>query len=180
MHPIARLILQDAEGTRDEARGLVSKCLLQDVGGGGYRVHDLVLDFVKLKIKADAEMAGKATALQAQHLGRLDVAKSYCDFEVEAGLHHLFILATLWRSVEQLSGDPGLEVAAYRASLRELELCEATEEVADSYLSVGLLFELQVREFVGWVSRCCSVFDAQLKRCGNAVVYSSRVIHLLV
>ncbi|CAN0477263.1 unnamed protein product, partial [Ectocarpus sp. 12 AP-2014] len=41
----------DDTGTREEAEHLVTKCLLQDVGGGGYRVHDLVLDFVKVTIK---------------------------------------------------------------------------------------------------------------------------------
>ena len=47
--------MQDDEGTREEADGLVSKSLLQDVGGGGYRMHDLVLGFMKIKIKADGE-----------------------------------------------------------------------------------------------------------------------------
>ncbi|CAM9386450.1 unnamed protein product [Ectocarpus sp. 12 AP-2014] len=68
---------QDMEGTRDEADGLVSKSLLQGVGGDEYRVHDLVLDFLNIKITADEEIMGNATALQAQYLGRLDVVKSY-------------------------------------------------------------------------------------------------------
>lgn len=156
-YPFAGLNLQDTEGTRDEAGGLVSKCLLQDVGGDWYRVHDLVLDFVKMKIKADAEMVGKATALQAQHLGRLDVARSCSDIENDVGMQDMFMLGTLWRSVEQLSGNLGLEVASYRVSLGRLESCEATEEVADSYWSVGMLFEMQVREvsfFLGGGSRC--------------------------
>ncbi|CAN0202881.1 unnamed protein product, partial [Pylaiella littoralis] len=32
--------LWQTEGARDEAECLVSKCLLQDMGGGGHRVHD--------------------------------------------------------------------------------------------------------------------------------------------
>eukprot|EP00903_Cladosiphon_okamuranus_P006980 g6793.t1 len=68
---------KDMEGTREEAEGLVRKSLLQDMGGGRYRVHDLVLEFVKIKIKADADMVGEATASQAQYLARLDVVESY-------------------------------------------------------------------------------------------------------
>ncbi|CAN0573228.1 unnamed protein product, partial [Ectocarpus sp. 12 AP-2014] len=95
--------IEDTGGTREEAEGLVSKCLLQDVGGGGYRVHDLVLDFVKIKIKADMEMVKKVAALQAQFLGRLNVLKSYKHPEHGAGNQGLFVLDALWRSVEQLS-----------------------------------------------------------------------------
>ena len=136
--------LQDAGGTREEAEGLVSKCLLQDMGRDGYRVHDLILEFVKIKMKADAEMLKKATALQAQYLRRLDVLKSYGDPEHGAGRQGLFFLDALWRSVEKLSGNFGLEVASYRASLGELESYEATAEVASFYALVGILFKLQV------------------------------------
>ncbi|CAM9138218.1 unnamed protein product, partial [Ectocarpus sp. 13 AM-2016] len=135
--------IEDAEGTRDEAEGLVSKCLLHAVGGGGYRVHDLVLEFAKTSIRAEEETVKKATALQAQYLGRLDVLESYRDPEHGAGRQGLFFLDALWRSVEKLSGDPELEVASYRASLGELESCKATEAVARSYSSVGSLFNIQ-------------------------------------
>eukprot|EP00752_Nemacystus_decipiens_P013900 g12339.t1 len=134
---------EDTGGTREEAEGLVSKCLLQDVGGGGYRVHDLVLDFVKVKIKADVEMVKKATTLQAHFLARLDVLQGYENPEHGAGNQGLFMLGTLWRSVEQLCGDPQLEVASYSTSLAALESCEATAEVARSYASVGFLFYMQ-------------------------------------
>lgn len=150
---------QDTGGTQEEAEGLVGKCLLQDVGGGGYRVHDLVLDFVKIKIKADGEMVKKATTLQAHFLGRLDVLKGYNSPEHGAGNQGLFVLDALWRSVEQLSGDPELEVASYSTSLGELESCEATTEVARSYWDVGVLFNIQVRHncFLK-ILRCCSAF----------------------
>lgn len=137
--------LQDKKGAREEADSLTSKSLLQDVGGGGYRVHDLVLDFVKIKIKADVEMVKKVTALQAHFLGRLDVLKSYENPEHGAGNQGLLVLDSLWRSVEKLSQDPGLEVASYRASLGELGSCEATADLANSYSSVGFLFNIQVR-----------------------------------
>lgn len=114
------------------------------MGGGGYRVHDLVLDFVKIKIKADVEMVEKATTLQAHFLGRLDVLKGYENPKHGAGHQGLFVLDALWRSVEQLSGDPELEVASYSTSLGELESCEATAEVASCYSSVSFLFDIQV------------------------------------
>ncbi|CAM9318329.1 unnamed protein product [Ectocarpus sp. 8 AP-2014] len=135
--------IEDAEGTRDEAEGLVNKCLLHAVVGGGYRLHDLVLEFAKTIIRAEEETVEKATALQAQYLGRLDVLESYGDPEHGAGDQGLFFLDALWRSVEKLSGDPELEVASYRASLGELESSEATEAVARSYWSVGFLFDIQ-------------------------------------
>ncbi|CAN0194893.1 unnamed protein product, partial [Ectocarpus fasciculatus] len=135
--------IEDVEGTRDEAEGLVSKSLLQAVGGGGYRVHDLVLEFAKTSIRAEEETVEKATALQAQYLGRLDVLKSYRDPEHGAGDQGLFFLDALWRSVEKLSGDPELEVASYRASLAELGSCEEKEALATSYWSVGDLFHIQ-------------------------------------
>ncbi|CAM9900520.1 unnamed protein product [Ectocarpus sp. 4 AP-2014] len=135
--------IEDPEGTRDAAEGLVRKCLLHAVGGGGYRVHDLVLEFAKTSIRAEEETVEKATALQAQYLGRLDVLESFRDPEHGAGDQGLFFLDALWRSVEKLSRDPGLEVASYRASLGELESCEATEAVARSYWSVGFLFKIQ-------------------------------------
>lgn len=148
MHTVPYLptvFLQDTEGTRETAESLVSKCLLQDVGGGGYRVHDLVLEFLQMKIKADVGLVGDATALQAQFLARLDVVKSYRDPKHGAADQGLFVLGALWRSVEKLSGDLGLEAESYRASLGELESCEATADVARSYSSVGSLFHLQVR-----------------------------------
>ncbi|CAN0249525.1 unnamed protein product, partial [Ectocarpus sp. 13 AM-2016] len=141
--------IEDAEGTRDEAEGLVNKCLLHAVGGGGYRVHDLVLEFAKTGIRAEeVETVEKATALQAQYLGRLDVLESYRDPKHGAGDQGLFFLDALWRSVEKLSGNPELEVASYRASLGELESSEATEAVASSYSAIGWLFNIQVRQMV--------------------------------
>ncbi|CBJ26207.1 NB-ARC and TPR repeat-containing protein [Ectocarpus siliculosus] len=135
--------IEDAEGTHAEAEGLVSKYLLHAVGGGGYRMHDLVLDFAKTSIRAEEETVKRATALQAQYLGRLDVVESYGDPEHGAGDQGIFFLDALWRSVEKLSGDPQLEVASYRASLGALEWGEATEAAARSYFSVGFLFNVQ-------------------------------------
>ncbi|CAM9767482.1 unnamed protein product [Ectocarpus fasciculatus] len=137
--------IEDVKGTQEEAEAFVHKCLLQDTGRGGYRVHDLVLEFVKFKIKADVETVQRATALQARYLGRLDVLESYGDPKHGAGNQGVFYLDALWRSVEKLSGDPELEVASYCASLEELESCEATEDIATSYGWVSFLFNVQGR-----------------------------------
>ena len=132
------------EGTREEAEALSNKCLLQDMGGGRYRVHDLLLEFVKVKIKAEDKLAKRATERQAQHLSRLDVVDGYENAEHGAGDQGLYVLAALWRSVETLSGDLGLEVASYRASLGELESFVANVDAARSLWRIGRLFFLQV------------------------------------
>lgn len=134
------------QGTRENAEGLVSKCLLQDVGGGGYRVHDLLLQFVKLKIKNDNGMAKTAAALQARFLGRLDVLNGFEDPRHGAHDQGLFALDALWRSVEELSSNPGLEVTSYNSSLGELDPLEVTAEVADCFMAVGSFYSLQVRK----------------------------------
>ncbi|CBN74851.1 NB-ARC and TPR repeat-containig protein [Ectocarpus siliculosus] len=135
--------IQDVEGTKEEAEGLVNKCLLQDVDGVGYRVHDLLLKYLRVKIKQDGERVKKATALQAQYLGRLDVVMSYGDQKHGADNQGLFGLGTLWRCLEKLSGDPVLETASYRAILGELDSCEATAEVANCLEWVALLYDIQ-------------------------------------
>lgn len=172
-------------------------CLLQHVGGVGYRVHDLVLEFLRDNIKAD--VANKSTALQAAYLRRLDVLEGYRDPKHGAGNQGLFVLDCFWRAVEKLSGDPGLAVASYRASLGELEpliycdgislssflppflqsflpfspkLQDTAADVAASYISVGQLFRLQVQLVVlVWrfrhVSSVCSF--GSVVWCNDAV-----------
>lgn len=115
------------------------------MGSGRYRVHDLLLEFVTTKLQLEEETAKRATELQAQYLGRLDVVEKYDNPEHGAGVQGFYSLAALWRSVEELSGDLGLEVASYRASLGELEACETNADVACLFSRVGRLFELQVR-----------------------------------
>lgn len=148
------LVSQDVEGTREEADGLVSKCLLQRVGDDGYRVHDLVLEAMKLNVKADTDMVKNATALQAQYLNRLEVVEGYGDPKHGAGKCGLFFLDALWRAVEELSGDHQLEVESYRASLKELESCVETMDVANSYAWIGVLFNAQVQEVLFGVVGC--------------------------
>ncbi|CAB1114663.1 unnamed protein product [Ectocarpus sp. CCAP 1310/34] len=60
-----------------------------------------------------------------------------------AGNQGLLVLDALWRSVEKLCGDLGLQVSSYRASLQELESREPTANTANSYSLVGALFALE-------------------------------------
>lgn len=125
----------------------MSKCLLQDQGGDGYRPHDLVLEYLKIKMKANVDMAKTTAARQARYLRRPDVVKGYSSRKHGAGGEGLLSLAALWRSAEKLSGDPDLEVDSYRTSLQDFESCEANADVARLYSSIGFLFVLQVRQF---------------------------------
>lgn len=136
------------KGAEEGAGVFVSKHLLQNTACG-YRVHDLVLDYMQTKIKTDWDRTKRATELQAEYLGRLDVVNDYVNPKHGAGNRGLFQLDSLWRSVETLSGNSTLEVASYKTSLEKLEPCEATEELARIYSSVGMLFDIQVRH-VRW------------------------------
>eukprot|EP00752_Nemacystus_decipiens_P014888 g13255.t2 len=135
--------IEDVKGTREDAEDLSNRCLLEDIGAGRYRVHDLLLEFLKLKLKAEDELVRRATEQQAEHLRRLDVVDGYDSTDHGAGDQGLFFLAALWRSVEKLSGNLELEVNSYRASLAELESTVANENVARSFLRIGQLFSLQ-------------------------------------
>lgn len=124
----------------------MSKSLLQGVGGGGYRVHDLLLEFVKIGIKSDVDLLEDATERQAQYLRRLDVVKRYESLENGAGSQGFFFLAALWRSVEELSGDRNLEIASYSVSLKELEAFEENAVALRSYSSsIAAFYYFQVR-----------------------------------
>ena len=122
----------------------MSKCLLQDVGGGGYRVHDPLLEFVKINIKAEADILKDATERHAQYLGRLDVVQAYNNPKHGIGDQGFFFLAALWRSVEELSGDRGLQVSSYSASLKELEPCGENADAASIFSSIARLYYRQV------------------------------------
>ena len=132
---------QDLEDARVSANDLVDRSLLQ-MRGDHYLVHDLVLRFVKTNVEGMAREA--AISRQARYLGRLDVLLGYVDRAHIAGNQDLFALDYLWRSLEELSADPQLEIASYTSSLVELENCMANENKANFYSSVGRLYDLQV------------------------------------
>lgn len=122
---------------------------MQPVGIAGYRVHDLVWDFVKDRIKSAP--LEKAASRQAKYLGRLDVVLRHANnrgsdpffFEGDS-LMAYFPLAALWRSVEEVSSNTRLQVDTYGSSLKSLGE-EESEDAADVYWAVGSLLEFQVR-----------------------------------
>lgn len=68
--------------------------------GDAYRVHDLILSFLKPKLKANPR-AHIATSRMATHLGKLKVLHGYSGSGETMG--GVFTLIALWRSVESLS-----------------------------------------------------------------------------
>lgn len=106
-----------------------------------FRLHDLLLDFVRLECRSRQELVEGAIRRQTQYLGRISVARN---FDENRGPDtNLYALIRLWRSLEELSGNTQLEVETYRASLRELDLAESTD-VGDGYVLIGKLLHLQV------------------------------------
>lgn len=83
------------------AAQLVAQSMLQPEDGYAYRVHDVILHFLKPKLKADPRLP-IATLRMVEHLGQLRVLHRYHDAEYPVG--DLLSLSALWRSVETLSG----------------------------------------------------------------------------
>lgn len=113
---------------------LVDHCLLQAVEGG-YRLHDLVLEYLQLIIKMDPPLAKAASSRQAQYLGRLDVLLEYKAGEFSAG--GVYSLVALWNSVKSLDG--GVDVGGYYTR----SLHGATE--VEPWFQAGRLLHLLVR-----------------------------------
>ena len=136
----SHVLPQDFEETRDEARGLVNRSLLQVVAEG-YRLHDLLLDFVRDRIGSKALQ--KATSLQTQFLGRFDVVVA-CMTEGIPSRWSEYSLIALWRAVEQASGDGELCIRTYNQCLLELEERGSWEHVRMYVWSVGNLLRAKV------------------------------------
>lgn len=121
--------------------------------GGGYQVHDLLLDFVKHGINPTPPLAAVASR-QAKYLGGLNVVLSYANSGYDTsiwGRHELVgysPLASLWRPVEELSSNPRLQVETYTSSLGSLG-GEESEYAANAHWAVGSLLELQVSVLAG-------------------------------
>eukprot|EP00903_Cladosiphon_okamuranus_P007060 g6863.t1 len=85
--------------TKKIAAQLVDQSMLQPAGDA-FRVHDLVLRFLKLKLKADPSRS-TATCRIAEYLGQLRVLQGYVGAgETRDGVYSLI---ALWRSVENLA-----------------------------------------------------------------------------
>lgn len=133
--------LQDLADARVSVNDLVTRSMVQ-VRRAEYAVHDLVLDFVKFRIKRENAAKETATGRQAEYLGKLEVLMAHSDNgEVKRGFHSLL---ALWRSLKDLSGDEQLDVSTYRASLSKLEQMGVTSETAHTFGAVARLFDLQV------------------------------------
>ncbi|CAN0558015.1 unnamed protein product, partial [Ectocarpus sp. 12 AP-2014] len=95
------------------AKQLVDQSMLQPAGDA-FRVHDLVLLFLKLKLKADPSRP-VATSRVAEYLGQLKVLRRFVDDgETSNGVYSLM---ALWRSVEDLA-DESHVAAVYTKNLQ--------------------------------------------------------------
>ena len=134
------IFLQDNRGAKRAADLFVSISLLQEVDGS-FRLHDLLLDFVRIKSHGEDALVTEAVERQSVYLGRLDVLRAYHgQGEANEGL---YALIGLWRKLTELSGNQRREVDVYHRSLRELGYDESTD-TAFMYRDVGRLFQLKV------------------------------------
>lgn len=133
--------LQDISDVKAGASALVHRCLLQGMREG-YRLHDLVLEYLQLIIAMDdGRLAKTASSRQARYLARLGVFKQYHDRGTEVSSSGLYTLVALWNSVKRLDGAVNVEVW-YRKSLDGVtEIRIATQ--------VAWLLSLLVRSFFG-------------------------------
>ena len=132
--------MQDNRGAKKEADLFVSSSLLQEVDGS-FRLHDLLLDFVRTRCHGEDVFVEEAVERQSLYLGRLAVLRGYSD--KGESVEGLYSLIGLWRKLTELSGDKGREVDVYNKSLRELGDDESAD-TADTYRAVARLFYLQV------------------------------------
>lgn len=121
----------------------MTRSLLQVRGGDAYVIHDLLLDFIRTRIEDYAETKNTAASRQAEYLGRLDVLQTYsARGEVNGGYYSL---TSLWRSLEEITGDTDLVLTTYKRRLDEIDQDERGSNTAEIYEDVGILFEIQVR-----------------------------------
>ncbi|CAN0342697.1 unnamed protein product, partial [Ectocarpus sp. 12 AP-2014] len=123
------------------AAQLVDESMLQPAGDA-FRLHDLVLRFLKPKLKADPSRP-IATSRVAEYLGQLKVLQRYIDAgETGDGVYSLI---ALWRSVESLAEESHVapvytrnlngvtEDAPWRRAGRILQLMGKYEEAGTMY-----------------------------------------------
>lgn len=108
---------------------LVNRCLLQDMPEG-YRVHDLVLEYLQLIMAMDGgRLAGTASSRQAQYLARLGVFKQYNARGHYVSTGGLYSLIALWNSAKNLDGNVNAGVF-YSKSLEGVDDIEIVRDVA--------------------------------------------------
>ena len=130
---------------------LADRCLLQDIGGG-YRLHDLVLEYLQLTITMyGGDLAEKAASRQARYLGRLGVFNGYAARGQNVITGGLYCLIALWSSVSKLDEkvDAG---ACYAESLKGVTDMKTRRYIAKLLLLlVRLLAPLRI--YIGSVLR---------------------------
>lgn len=137
--PYPHVSEQDLQEARDEAQGLAGRSLLQAVDSGGYRMHDLLLDFARDRIKPGP--LESAVSRQVQYLSMLNVLWRYV-----IGGHNtegLYSLMALWRSVQELCDNPRVQVEAYREKM-QVWADDETTNAALLHGALGELFSSQV------------------------------------
>lgn len=137
------LCWQDTVDARIFAKDLVARSLLNE-RGSEYVLHGLLLSFAKRRISKFEEIKEVATFRQAAYLGDLDTLRGFAD--EEPGSAGFYPLISLWRSLEELSGDKALESKTYSASLANKIKCsgDGDLEIAKDSSAVACLLELQV------------------------------------
>eukprot|EP00752_Nemacystus_decipiens_P017370 g15565.t2 len=136
---LASIWQKDHRGARKEAEFFVGSSLLEEVDGS-FRLHDLLLDFIKMKCRGEDTLVEDAVQRQSRHLGELAVVRGYSDKgELLGGFYSLI---ALWRKLIELSHNEQLEVDAYNASLGELGEDQSGDTAYD-FWAVGKLFDLQ-------------------------------------
>lgn len=143
--------LQDITDVSTGAGVLVDRCLLQTTTEG-YRLHDLVLEYLQLTISMDGgRLAKKASTRQARYLARVAVFLGYAARGPDVRTGGLYSLVALWNSVKKLDGNINVE-ECYERSL------EGVVEVVIA-IQVARLLIFQVRAGLPrrlHFSCCCS------------------------
>lgn len=110
---LLRILLQTPGAAKTFAVQLVEQSMLQPAGDA-FRVHDLILRFLKSKLKADPGQA-IAVSRMAEYLGQLKVLERYNSLGDTVG--GVFSFIALWNSVEDLS-DESHVAAVYTRNLQ--------------------------------------------------------------
>lgn len=138
--------------TRTLAAQLVDQSMLQPAEDA-FRVHDLVLRFLKLKLRADP---GRPTATYraAEYLGQLRVLQGY--FGAGETIGGVYSLVTLWRSLENLAEE--IHVAsAYSKTLDGVSESAPWQQAARL---MELMVSRRSRYFEGQNGNCFMLDDA--------------------
>ena len=113
---IFSFLLQDVSDVKTGAVFLEDRCLLQVVKEK-YRLHDLVLEYLRTAIKMDEDLEIKASSRQARFLSRIEVLRRYSAGDQWSSSGGLYSLVALWTAAKKLDRSLMVEVF-YRTSLK--------------------------------------------------------------